>query len=102
MAGWKPRFADIDPETGLTTLEHIKLRWTPLTRAVLFIHLYGHTADLTEIEQWCREKDLVLIEDNAQALGAVCQTDSLWAVLDKCHSIVSILRRLSNAGEELW
>ncbi len=70
LAGWAPRFADCDPATGMITLDSVRERWTPRTRAVLFVHLYGQTADLEPLSSWCREHGATLIEDNAQALGA--------------------------------
>jgi len=70
MAGLTPRFADIDPATGMLTLQTVRARRTPQTRAVLFIHLFGQTADLSELRQWCRRHKITLVEDLAQALGA--------------------------------
>ena len=70
LAGVAPRFADIDPATGLPTLPSIEERWTPRTCAVVFIHLFGQTADLRSLAEWCRAKNILLIEDLAQALGA--------------------------------
>ena len=70
LAGLLPRFADVDSHTGLISLESIQARWTPRTCAVVFIHLFGQTANLAPIVEWCRSKNIVLIEDVAQALGA--------------------------------
>ncbi len=70
LAGVTPRFADVDPATGMSTLETIQQRWTPNTCAVVFIHLFGQTADLRPLARWCREKQVLLIEDIAQALTA--------------------------------
>ena len=70
LAGVTPRFADVDPSTGMPTLQTIQERWTPQTCAVLFIHLFGQTADLRPLSDWCRSKNILLIEDLAQALGA--------------------------------
>jgi len=70
LAGITPRFADVDVATGMPTRATIQDRWTPNTCAVVFIHLFGQTADLGELAQWCREKKILLIEDAAQALGA--------------------------------
>jgi dTDP-4-amino-4,6-dideoxygalactose transaminase len=76
-AGWRPRFADIDPETGMSTLDTIRERWTPATRAVVFIDLYGQTADLTPLSEWCTRHDVTLIEDVAQAQSARFPSGSL-------------------------
>jgi len=70
LAGVTPRFTDVDPATGMPPLESIQQRWTPKTCAVVFIHLYGQTANLRALAAWCREKRVLLIEDVAQALGA--------------------------------
>jgi dTDP-4-amino-4,6-dideoxygalactose transaminase len=70
LAGVTPRFADVDFRTGMPTLESIQVRWTPQTCAVVFIHLFGQTADLQPLAAWCRSKNILLIEDLAQALGA--------------------------------
>lgn len=70
MAGVTPRFADIDPATGMPTLVSIQERWTSRTCAVVFIHLFGQTTDLRPLAEWCRAKNILLIEDLAQALGA--------------------------------
>jgi len=70
LAGVTPRFADVDPHTGMPTLKSIQERWTPQTCAVVFIHLFGQTADLRPLAEWCRARNVLLIEDVAQALGA--------------------------------
>ncbi|HEY3975002.1 MAG TPA: DegT/DnrJ/EryC1/StrS family aminotransferase [Candidatus Sulfotelmatobacter sp.] len=70
LAGVTPRFADVDPNSGMPTVESIQERWTPQTCAVVFIHLYGQTADLRPLAEWCRSRKILLIEDLAQALGA--------------------------------
>jgi dTDP-4-amino-4,6-dideoxygalactose transaminase len=70
LAGVTPRFADVDPNNGMPTLASIQERWTPQTCAVVFIHLFGQTADVRPLSAWCKTKNIVLIEDLAQALGA--------------------------------
>ena len=70
LAGVIPRFADVDPTSGMTTLESVQDCWTPQTCAVVFIHLFGQTANLRPLAEWCRVRRILLIEDLAQALGA--------------------------------
>jgi dTDP-4-amino-4,6-dideoxygalactose transaminase len=68
--GVTPRFADVDPATGMPGLQDLQRACRPDTVAVLFVHLFGNTADLRAIRDWCRIDGLVLIEDVAQSLGA--------------------------------
>jgi len=66
--GATPVFADVDAKTF--NLDPKSLRITKKTRAIIVVHLFGQCADLEAIAKICKEKNLVLIEDCAQSLGA--------------------------------
>jgi dTDP-4-amino-4,6-dideoxygalactose transaminase len=66
-------FADIDPATFNLSLKSLKEKVTPKTRAVIAVHLFGQCAALDELADLCRARNLALIEDCAQALGAQYQ-----------------------------
>ena len=68
-AGAKPVFCDVDELTWNMTLENVKQVFTKNTKAVLMVHTYGLTAEAIEIEEFCREKNLFLVEDAAEAHG---------------------------------
>jgi 8-amino-3,8-dideoxy-alpha-D-manno-octulosonate transaminase len=68
-AGAIPVFADID-ETLCLSVETIKEAMTPKTKAVIVVHMCGAMAQIDKITDFCRKKNLILIEDTAQALGA--------------------------------
>lgn len=65
-----PVFADVDPLTSNITAESIAAVITDRTRAVIVVHLTGCPAEMGPIVELCKRKNLVLIEDCAQALGA--------------------------------
>ena len=65
-----PVFADIDPATFNLLPEEIDARRTPRTKAVMPVHLYGLPADMDAINERAARHGLVVIEDNAQAIGA--------------------------------
>ena len=69
-AGLKVRFADVSPRNAVVNLDTIQKRFNQNTVAVLLVHLYGNTADALEIHKWCQTKNILLIEDVAQAMGA--------------------------------
>jgi dTDP-4-amino-4,6-dideoxygalactose transaminase len=52
-------------------LQSIQERYNENTVAVVFIHSFGNTQDLISLRKWCDEKNIILIEDIAQALGAL-------------------------------
>lgn len=68
-AGAIPVFAEID-ETLCLSAQGIRDAITPKTKAVLLVHMCGASADLDGIMAVCKEHDIMLIEDTAQALGA--------------------------------
>ncbi|HSD59014.1 MAG TPA: DegT/DnrJ/EryC1/StrS aminotransferase family protein [Methanotrichaceae archaeon] len=68
--GLRPVFADVDPKTFNIDPESLMDKITPKTRAVVGVHLYGQPFDLKAVQQICDDKDMVLIEDCAQAHGA--------------------------------
>ena len=65
-----PVFADIDPDTFCLTAETIRLRITPLTKAIVVVDIFGQPADMAPIMALAEEHGLVVIEDTAQAPGA--------------------------------
>jgi dTDP-4-amino-4,6-dideoxygalactose transaminase len=68
--GATPVFADIDARSFNLTADSLEKRLSPRTRAVIVVHLFGQCAPLDEIAALCKKKNLVLVEDCAQALGA--------------------------------
>ena len=66
----KPVFVEVDPKTFCIDPEAIRKAITPKTKAIVPVHLYGHTANMEEIMKIAVEHNLFVIEDNAQAIGA--------------------------------
>ncbi len=71
MAGAKPVFVDIDEKTYNIDVKKIGKAITKKTKAILLVHLYGHPADMDPIMEIAKKYKLKVIEDCAQAHGAL-------------------------------
>jgi dTDP-4-amino-4,6-dideoxygalactose transaminase len=65
-----PVFADIEDDIFCLDPRSVECQVSPLTRAVIPVHLFGHPADMDGIMAVARRHDLKVIEDCAQAPGA--------------------------------
>ncbi|MCK7591503.1 DegT/DnrJ/EryC1/StrS family aminotransferase [Subsaxibacter sp. CAU 1640] len=71
QAGLKPVLVEPSKDTFNINPTEIKKHINPQTKAVLVVHLYGQLADMDVINKLAVEHDLLIIEDAAQAHGAV-------------------------------
>ncbi|MFH1428597.1 MAG: DegT/DnrJ/EryC1/StrS family aminotransferase [Candidatus Margulisiibacteriota bacterium] len=67
--GAKPVFVDIDPITYCIDPSKIEEKINSKTQAIIPVHLYGHAADMYQIEEVADKYDLAVIEDCAQAIS---------------------------------
>tara|TARA_B100000902_G_scaffold399348_1_gene469761 strand:+ start:2683 stop:3864 length:1182 start_codon:yes stop_codon:yes gene_type:complete len=68
--GAKLIWADIDFKSRTIDLKDFKNKVTKKTKAVVIVHLYGYAVDFRNIISFCKNKNIKIIEDCAQALGA--------------------------------
>jgi len=71
IGGAKPVFVDIDPKTYLIDANKIEESITEYTKAIMPVHLYGRICDMKKINKIAEKYNLVVIEDTAQAFGAL-------------------------------
>ncbi len=71
LLGLKPVLVDVDYDTFNMSIPLLEKAITRKTKAIIPVHLFGQCANMGEIMKLARENDIVVIEDAAQALGAV-------------------------------
>jgi dTDP-4-amino-4,6-dideoxygalactose transaminase len=69
-AGARPAFVDIREDDYGIDVAQVEAAITPRTRAVIGVHLYGQPCDVVALAAVCDRRNIVLIEDAAQAIGA--------------------------------
>lgn len=65
----KPIFVEVDAKTFCIDTDAIEKAITPKTKAIVPVHLYGHSADMEKIMAIAEKHNLFVIEDNAQGIG---------------------------------
>jgi perosamine synthetase len=68
-----PVFADVDPHTLNIDPDAIEAAITPRTRAILPVHIFGYPAQIDRINEIARRHGLAVIEDAAEAVGALAR-----------------------------
>ena len=82
QTGATPVFVDIDDRTYCIDPAQIERAVTERTKAILPVHLFGQAADWDPIEEIAGRYDLRLIEDSAQAIGALYRGRKVCALGD--------------------
>jgi dTDP-4-amino-4,6-dideoxygalactose transaminase len=70
MVGATPVFCDIDLTSYQMSFDSIKRMYSEKTKAIVYVHLFGNMIDTTEIQEFCKEKNIIFIEDASQSLGS--------------------------------
>ncbi|WP_231409539.1 DegT/DnrJ/EryC1/StrS family aminotransferase [Ralstonia solanacearum] len=82
LAGATPIFADVDPDSQNITADTIGAVLTPRTKAVICVHLAGWPCDMDPIMALASKHGLAVIEDCAQAHGAVYKGRAVGTIGD--------------------
>ena len=68
--GARPVFADVEPETALIRPAAVSQHLSSHTKAIIPVHLYGQMCSIEELTSLSKERDVPILEDCAQSLGA--------------------------------
>jgi dTDP-4-amino-4,6-dideoxygalactose transaminase len=86
-------FADTAKDLNVD-VEDVRRKITPKTKAIVFVHFGGNNRGLKELLELCKEKNIILIEDAAQAVGS-----AFWGKADfTCVSLQAIKSLTSGDG----
>lgn len=65
-----PILVDVDSDTFNISLDAIEKAITPKTKAIIPVHLFGHSCDMEPLLALAKKHDIFVVEDTAQAIGA--------------------------------
>lgn len=97
--GARPVFVDIDPATFNLDPQQIEKAITKKTKAIIPVHLYGQPAKMDSIKKIAEENDLLIVEDAAQAHGAMFQDKMVGSLGDMaCFSFYPTKNMTTSEG----
>ena len=99
LLGAKPIFADVDANSGAITSTTIAPLITPRTKAIAVVHLGGWPADMPAICDLARAHGIAVIEDCAQAHGALIHGQSVGSFGDVAAWSFCQDKIITTAGE---
>jgi dTDP-4-amino-4,6-dideoxygalactose transaminase len=92
-------FVDSDPRTNCLDAARIEAAITPRTKALVPVHLYGQCADMKAIRKIADKHKLLVIEDNAQGVGAAGDGFRVGELSDAVCASFIIQKNLGTFGD---
>ena len=96
--GATPVFVDAEPATWNIDVARIEAAITPRTKAIVPVHTYGHPADMDPILDVARKHRLLVVEDAAEAHGAVYHGRRVGSIGD-CACFSFYANKIITTGE---
>jgi CDP-6-deoxy-D-xylo-4-hexulose-3-dehydrase len=66
----KPVFVDVELDTFNISIKDLKKKITSKTKAIMCVHVLGTSSNLNHIKKLINKKNIILIEDTCESLGA--------------------------------
>jgi dTDP-4-amino-4,6-dideoxygalactose transaminase len=99
IAGATAVLVDCDPKTKCIDPAKIEAAITPKTKAIIPVHLYGQCADMKAIRRIADQHKLLVIEDNAQGIGASGDGFKIGQLSDATATSFIIQKNLGTFGD---
>ncbi len=99
IAGATAVFVDSDPVTNCIDPAKIEAAITPKTKAIIPVHLYGQCADMKAIRKIADKYKLLVVEDNAQGIGAAGGGFKIAELSDATCTSFIIQKNLGTFGD---
>jgi len=93
-----PVFVDSDVKTMNIDPASVEARITSRTKAIMVVHLYGHPVDMDPIREIAKRHGLLIIEDAAEAVGALYKGRPVGALGD-CATFSFFGNKIITTGE---
>ena len=98
LAGATPVLVDADKDTFCIDANKIEEKITDKTKAIIAVHIYGQPCDMDKIQEIAQKNNLYVIEDAAEAHGAIYKGKKIGSLSDiACFSFYA--NKILTTGE---
>ena len=98
LTGATAVLVDVEPESLGMDVRHAAAKITPKTKAIMVVHAFGHSADMDPITALAKKHGLRVIEDSAEAPGALYKGRAIGSIGDlSCFSFFA--NKIVTTGE---
>jgi len=97
--GATPIFADIEPKSFNIDVNHVAELLNDNTKAIIPVNLFGQMAEMKSLNDLIRGRNITLIEDSAQAIGAELENRRTGSWGDMCALSFYPTKNLGGAGD---
>jgi perosamine synthetase len=98
LTGARPVFVDVSEDTFNLDPDLVAAAITRRTRAIMPVHLYGLPCDMDPLLEVARERQMMIIEDAAQAVGARYRGRTVGSFGTGCFSLYATKNVMSAEG----
>lgn len=74
------KFVDIDKDTLNINIDSLKRAITDKTKVIFAVNLLGNPNEFSQIAKICEEKNIILLEDNCESMGATYKGKELGTI----------------------
>ena len=96
--GARPVLVDSDPLSMTMDVDEVRRKITSRTKAIIPVHLYGHAANMTELNEVAASHRVAVIEDAAEAHGARVGNQTVGSLGD-CAAFSFFGNKIITTGE---
>lgn len=97
--GANPVWVDIDRNTGNIDFKNLEKSITKKTKALVCVNWAGYPCDLIELDKFCKDNNIKLIQDAAHSFGSTYKEKQLCHYSDfTCYSLQAIKHITSGDG----
>ena len=94
LTGAKLVLVDVEKDNFCICLKDLKKKITKKTKAIMIIHPFGYPVDVNKVKKIIKNKNIKIIEDVAESIGASATINNVFATLVFCIEMIKVILQI--------